>query len=168
MKIVTFSDSHGNTGILRDAVQQAMRGAPIDVCVHCGDGARDMDAIAPILRDANPNVRIVSVRGNCDLCAFDVPALDIFKANGVTMLATHGHLYNVKTEYQSLLSAARERSAAVVFFGHTHRPLLENVYGTYLINPGAICAHMPGNIAYAQVTVDATGKLRADLMKWLV
>ena len=167
MKIVAFSDSHGNRGLLRDAVEMAMRGSPIDVCVHCGDGARDMDAIAPILRDRYPDIRIYTVRGNCDIGAFDLPMLEYFEVNGVRMIATHGHAYNVKTGYESLLCEAASKGAKVAFFGHTHKPLLEAARGIYLINPGAIAQHMAGNIAYAQVLVDSAGTIRADLMRWL-
>lgn len=166
MKIVAFSDSHGSVCLLRDAVMQALEGSPIDVCVHCGDGARDMDAVEPLLRDANPNVRIYTVRGNCDFGAFRFPALELFDVNGVRMLATHGHAYNVKSEYGSLLNAAADRGAKVAFFGHTHRSLLEPKHGVYLINPGAVCSRLSGNSAYAQVLVDASGKLRADLIPW--
>lgn len=165
MKIVAFSDSHGNVGSLRDAVFQALEGAPVDVCIHCGDGARDMDAVEPILRDANPDMRIYTVRGNCDIGAFRFPVMELFDVNGVGMLATHGHAYNVKSEYEGLLCAAAERGAKVAFFGHTHRPLLESSRGVYLINPGAIC-NRSSTAAYAQVLVDACGRLRADLIPW--
>ncbi|MCE5342267.1 MAG: YfcE family phosphodiesterase [Eubacteriales bacterium] len=167
MKIVAFSDSHGNRDLLREAAEMALRGAPIDICVHCGDGARDMDAIEPILRAANPNVRLYVVRGNCDIGAFFLPVLEIFDVNGVRMIATHGHALEVKTHYGALLNAAESREAKVAFFGHTHRPLLEAIHGVYLINPGALRQRLPGNIAYAQVMVDAQGNIRADLMPWL-
>lgn len=167
MKIVAFSDSHGNRELLREAAEQALRGAPIDICVHCGDGVRDLDALEPILRDRNPNVRLYAVRGNCDVGAFDMPILEMFEAEGVRMMATHGHAYHVKTEYGTLLSVAQARGAKVAFFGHTHHPLLEPAQGIYLINPGAVCQHLPGNIAYAQVLVSPGGAMRTDLMPWL-
>ncbi|HNW85399.1 MAG TPA: YfcE family phosphodiesterase [Candidatus Limiplasma sp.] len=167
MKIVAFSDSHGNRGMLCDAVEMAMRGAPIDICVHCGDGARDMDYVEPMLREKSPEVRIYKVRGNWDVGAFDLPVMELFEANGVRMVAAHGHTFQVKSEYSSYLSAAEAKGAKVAFFGHTHHPLLEMVYGVYLINPGAICQRLAGNVAYAQVLVDKDGKIRADLMKWL-
>ena len=167
MKIVAFSDSHGNRSILRDAAFTALQRGPIDICVHCGDGARDMDAIEPILLDANPNTQIYAARGNCDFGAFSLPYMETFEANGVRMLVTHGHTYDVKTHYAGLTSVAESLHAKVAFFGHTHRPMLEAVHGIYLINPGAICAYMPGNVAYAQVIVAPDGKIRADLMSWL-
>ena len=167
MKNVAFSDSHGNPGMLRDAVESCLRGTKPDICVHCGDGVRDLDAVEPILRDANPNIRIYGVRGNCDFSAFQYPITEVFEADGVRMMATHGYTFDVKTQYEALLCAAREQHAQVAFFGHTHRPLLEFVRGIYLINPGAICQRMAGHTAYAQVLVEPGGQIRADLMKWL-
>ena len=167
MKIIAFSDSHGNPGYLRDAVETALRGTPADIYVHCGDGVRDLNAVEPILRDLNPNVRVYGVRGNCDFAAFQYPTLELFEANGVKMMATHGHLYDVKSQYEALLCAAKSFGAQVAFFGHTHRPLLEYTRGVYLINPGAVCRRLEGNIAYAVVTVDSSGSVHADLMKWL-
>ncbi len=167
MKIIALSDSHGNIGYLRDAVESALRGAPVDICVHCGDGVRDLEAVEPILRDANPNVRVYGVRGNCDFSTFQYPTLELFEAGGVRMMVTHGHQYDVKTQYEALLCAAHSYGAQVVFFGHTHRSLLEYTHNVYLINPGAVCNRLSGNIAYAKVMVDAAGNVRADLMKWL-
>ena len=166
MKIVAFSDSHGNPGMLCDAVEMAMRGSPIDICVHCGDGAYDMNYVEPILRERCPNVILYKVRGNWDIGAFDLPAMEIFEANGVRMIATHGHLYHVKSDYGGILTAAESKGAKVAFFGHTHHSLLEPARGVYLINPGAICQRLAGNVAYAQVLVDSEGKIRADLMRW--
>jgi len=167
VKIIAVSDSHGSTGLLREAVLQALSGAPVDVFVHCGDGVRDVAAVEPILRDANPNVRLYTIRGNCDMGAFQYPALELFEAGGVRMLAAHGHAYGVKYQYHQLAAAAKDQNAAIAFFGHTHRPLLEAVGSALLINPGAVCKHQTGGIAYAQVIVDPNGKFRADLMPWL-
>ena len=167
MRVIAFSDSHGDRGRLREAVEQALLPGPVDVSVHCGDGARDIDTIALILRERNPQIRLYAVKGNADFCEFGMPTLELFEVNGVRMIATHGHLFNVKSELDSLLSTAEAREAKVAFFGHTHRSLLETARGIYLINPGSVAYHLRGNIAYAQVTVDAQGKIRADLMPWL-
>ena len=167
MRIIALSDSHGNRDTLRDAVEQALRIGPVDICVHCGDGVRDVDAIEAVLRERNPQARLYAVRGNCDVGALDLPAIELFDAGGVRMFATHGHLYHAKQGYEELLCAAETRGAKAVFFGHTHRPLLEPARGVYLINPGAVCQRLRGNTAYAQVVVGPGGVLRADLMPWL-
>ena len=167
MRIVAFSDSHGNLDRLREGVLQALTIAPIDILVHCGDGARDVAAVEALVRDRNADARFYVVRGNCDMSAFDFPAQEVFEAYGIRCLATHGHLYHVKTELETLLSTARARSAQIVFFGHTHHSFLQMPQGVYLINPGAVANQLRGNVAYAQVNLSPAGVNRADLMPWL-
>lgn len=166
MRVIAVSDSHGCRGLLRDAVVQAAAGGRVDVFVHCGDGVRDVDTVAPILRDHNPDVRIYAVRGNCDVGAFDYPAAELFEASGVRMMATHGDLYHVKSGTYALCDKARDLGAQVAFFGHTHKPLLQPAAGTCLINPGSL-AQQGGIYAYAQVLVHADGRFTADLFRWL-
>lgn len=166
MRVIVVSDSHGCRGLLRDAVMQAVAGSRVDVFVHCGDGARDVETVTPILRDHNPDVRIYAVRGNCDVGAFDYPAAELFEVGGVRMLATHGDLYHVKSGMYALCDKARDLGAQVAFFGHTHKPLLQPAAGTYLINPGSL-AQQGGIYAYAQVLVHADGRFTADLFRWL-
>lgn len=167
MKIVAFSDSHNHPALLTQAVLQAQQTGVIDICVHCGDGIRDLDTIEPILRQANPNVRLYGVRGNCDLGVFQYHTVELFDANGIRFMVTHGHTYHVKDHYEGLRIAARGYGAKVAFFGHTHRSLLTESCGVTLINPGAIINHLPGGIAYAQVLVEPSGEFRADLFRWL-
>lgn len=166
MRIIAVSDSHGNLSYLRDAVQQALEGPAPDLWIHCGDGARDMDAVEPILLDANPSMRIYRVRGNGDLSLHQLPTTELFEAGGVRMMAAHGHTFNVKNQYEELLCKAESLGAKVAFFGHTHSPFLENTRGVYLINPGSVCQRLGGNTAYAQVIVTPEGTLRADLIPW--
>ncbi len=166
MRVIAVSDSHGCRGLLRDAVMQAIAGGKVDVFVHCGDGVRDVEAVAPILCDHNPDIRIYAVRGNCDVGAFDYPAAELFEVGGVRMMAAHGDLYHVKSGTYALCDKARDLGAQVAFFGHTHKPLLQRAAGTYLINPGAL-AQQGGIYAYAQVLVHTDGRFTADLYRWL-
>lgn len=165
MRVVAFSDSHGKADELLAAVRLALRGGRIDVCVHCGDGMRDMDGVEPALREANPDVRIYTVAGNCDLAVIDPVYAAEFTADGVRMLAVHGDKHSAKQHYGALVELAQRRGAAVLFFGHTHRPFLEAEGGVYLINPGAVERAHAGRVAYAQAVVDG-GSLRADLVFW--
>lgn len=166
MRVIAVSDSHGCRGLLREAVMQATARGKVDVFVHCGDGVRDVDTIAPILTSHNPDVQIYAVRGNCDVSAFAYPATELFEAGGVRMMATHGDLCHVKSGTYALCNKARELGAQVAFFGHTHTPLLQPAAGTYLINPGSL-AKQGGIYAYAQVLVHADGRFTADLYRWL-
>lgn len=166
MRVVAFSDSHGKTEELLAAVRLALRGGRIDVCVHCGDGMRDMDDAEPVLREANPDVLVYAVTGNCDLAVVDPVYAAEFTVGGVRMLAVHGDKQNAKLHRGGLIELAQRRGAAVLFFGHTHRPFLEAEGGVYLINPGAVDRAHTGRVAYAQVVADGVGAFRADLVLW--
>ena len=61
MRILVFSDTHGNTEPMLAAVA---RHSP-DMVLHLGDHARD----AQELRERFPDLDVRSVRGNCDLLA---------------------------------------------------------------------------------------------------
>ena len=168
MRIVAFSDSHGCRNDLIDAIAQARRTGPIDVCVHCGDGAEDFESVQYILLNENPGIQLYSLRGNCDLSAITLPYTAVFNAGGVRFLATHGHPYAVKLDYSQLCDAARMEGARVAFFGHTHLPFLEERDGVWLINPGAICNRRAGRPAFAQVLVNADGTVTPTLVSWIV
>ena len=53
---------------------------------------------------------------------------------------THGHLSNVKYEYElgTLTSQALQAGAQIAVFGHTHDQHLSENMGVTLLNPGAI------------------------------
>ena len=167
MRIIAVSDTHGSRDLLRDAVMQATGIGRVDVFVHCGDGVRDVEAVEAILHDANPDVRICAVYGNCDVCALTYPRTELFELGGVRMMVTHGDKQKVKNDRRALLDEARSLGAQVAFFGHTHKPLLEPAAGVMLINPGQLTHPLRGNFAYAQVLVERDGRYKADLIRWL-
>lgn len=82
-----------------------------------------------------PNV--CAVMGNCDFGTQRSSAL-VCETDGVTILATHGHLSDVKYDYslETLTSQAIEAGADIALFGHTHRQHLSENRGVTLLNPG--------------------------------
>lgn len=130
MKALVVSDSHGRADRLEKAVLQAGR---IDLLIHCGDGSHDVERV----RHSVPC--ILQVRGNCDWGS-SLPALRLTEEQGVRIMVSHGHEYGVKTGYQRIVYAAREKEAQVICFGHTHVPLISRQGGLLLINPGALYA----------------------------
>lgn len=166
MRIVAVSDSHGREQQLLDIVRLALAGGRIDVFVHCGDGACDMEAVAPLLYTANEHTRVYQVAGNWDFTEVGLPQMQEFTCDGVKMLAVHGDKQYVKRGLDDLVATAQRRKAAVAFYGHDHRPHLEAVGGVYLINAGDVRDSLPGSVAYAQVVVGGGNPLRADLVFW--
>lgn len=127
MKILVFSDSHGNTGHMAAVIR---REAP-DRVFHLGDCVRD----AEDLQCQFPGLTVNYVRGNCDGPA---PVPDMLEPilEGKRIFMTHGHLYRVKSDYAVATWAAREAGADFLLFGHTHEAYCERVDGLWIMNPG--------------------------------
>lgn len=127
MKAAVFSDTHGNTALMAEAVRRLRP----DVIIHLGDHDRD----TAILEREFPEIPLYKVRGNCDIGG-SAPDTDIVPLGPVKAFITHGHLYSVDYRLDSLVYAAQEQGAGLAMFGHTHRALYEEAGGVQLLNPG--------------------------------
>lgn len=136
MKILVFSDSHGKSENIIKALK--IHGGVCDFAVFLGDGLKDIDYVREKF-----SVPFVTVKGNCDTLISsgerDECVLDL---DGVRVLLTHGHKYNVKYGCGTLLYRARELEVDAVLFGHTHTPLDTQEYvgdkRIHLFNPGSV------------------------------
>ena len=88
--------------------------------------------------------KIVCVRGNCDSevdqMVLEFPILAdyaLFDADGVTLFATHGHLYNKETP--PLL-----HKNDVLLNGHFHTPCFEKMQNGYYANCGSVALPKDG------------------------
>lgn len=128
MKLLVLSDSHRNTSYMLQAIEAEKP----DYVIHLGDHTKDADAI----RVSAPYLPLISIRGNCD---FDpaVPEKTLQEWDGVRILMTHGHIYNVKSGMLRLSLAAREAQADVVLFGHTHITHCAKEGTCWFLNPGS-------------------------------
>lgn len=127
MKLLVFSDSHGITKYMKEAIETEKP----DYVIHLGDHTRDADAI----RLQYPELPLVSVRGNCDFDA-SVPDQLLLEWDGVRVLMAHGHRYSVKSGLLRLALGAREAQADMALFGHTHLAYCAQEGGCWLFNPG--------------------------------
>ena len=153
MKICVFSDSHGFAGNMIKAVNLERP----DAVFFLGDGERD---IAELGRKF-PGLEIHAVRGNCDFRS-DLDDAVCCDLDGVKILATHGHLSEVKydPELELLTAQALEAGADIALFGHTHRQHMSESRGVTLINPGESGrGWYPG---YAVLTTEG-GRFTAEL-----
>jgi putative phosphoesterase len=104
-----------------------------DLLLHLGDGAYDMYRA----RNEFPAVAAIGVRGNCDVGS-DGPAARTLDLGGVKIHMAHGHLYGVKSGYDTAEAAANREGADILLFGHTHRPLYEMRGALQILNPGSL------------------------------
>ena len=128
MKILVFSDSHGNT----ENMIRAVEAEDPHMLLHLGDGWRDAER----LHDRFPHLEFHQVPGNCDIrpeAAEQLLFIEDFR-----VLLCHGHTYGVK---QSLLRAGYEaelQNLDLFLFGHTHTPFVDLRGKTWFLNPGSI------------------------------
>ena len=129
MKILIVSDTHGRCERLEEALE---REKPINALIHCGDVEGDEDYISVI---AECPTYIVA--GNNDFFS-DLPREIEGEICGCRFFVTHGHYYGVSMDLTRVWEEGHIRKADVVVFGHTHRPVVGEMHGTMLINPGSL------------------------------
>jgi len=127
MKAAVFSDTHGNTALMVEAVR---RSRP-DVIIHLGDYERDTE----ILKREFPEIPLYSVCGNCDFSPLS-PLTDIVPLGNAKAFICHGHSYTVEYSIDRLVYAAQEQNCKIAMFGHTHTAYNGETGGVKVINPG--------------------------------
>lgn len=130
MKLLIFSDSHGNVANMEDAVRLERP----DRILHLGDLVRDAQA----LQEKFPDIPVTLVPGNCDGRRPDLPEQRVFTLENCKLLMTHGHIYHVKLSPAAAIRAAREAGANLLLFGHTHEAVCEFQQGLWVVNPGSV------------------------------
>lgn len=130
MRILLFSDSHGYTHNMIKVINKIK---DIDMIIHLGDFIKDVFKI----RDQYKDMIFEFVPGNNDWTR-DYPNEKILELDGKKILITHGHLYNVKYDYQRIILRGKILKVDAVFFGHTH--IAEEIFsdGMLVLNPGSI------------------------------
>lgn len=128
MKIAVFSDTHGASKGMLDAVRQYCP----DKVIHLGDGLRDLEA----LRREFPYLPVCAVAGNCDR-DHEEEEYKVISLGGIKAFITHGHRYAVRYgKLDTLLYAADCNDARIAMFGHTHKAGYDNIGGIFVLNPG--------------------------------
>ncbi|MBR0160334.1 MAG: metallophosphoesterase [Oscillospiraceae bacterium] len=143
MKVAVFSDTHGITSPMVEAVRRTRP----DVLIHLGDHDRDTGVL---LREF-PEIPLYSVAGNCDFAAL-APYTFTVPLGPVRVFLTHGHLYGVDYgNVDRLVYAAKEENAQLALFGHTHVPYHEDIGGVKVVNPGSAGRGRPRSWALLEI-----------------
>lgn len=176
MKIVVFSDSHGEGEGMEDVLRFAEPDA--EYVLHLGDGAREFERLA----DYFPRMGFIGVYGNCDYApgCMTEPSLYTRTLNvgGVCLYLCHGHRLAVRSGHEALLAAAAREQADIALYGHTHmaskrlitynpQTLVEEENGRalLLLNPGSISHPRGGELSVRSYAVLQTerGHYTAEL-----
>ena len=126
MKVVVFSDAHGN----KEAIKRLLEFNPdADYVISLGDSELKHSFLL--------DLDIVAIKGNYPRDGGFVFE-SILELEGKRLFLTHGHKYGVSTDMRKLLAKGMETEVDLVLYGHTHIPRFDNVAGVFYINPGSI------------------------------
>jgi predicted phosphodiesterase len=91
MRILVFSDSHGDVARMKRVVERT----EADLILHLGDGEADFETLQ---EDYHGRAMFLAVRGNCDVMS-DLPAERLFAFEGIRILMLHGHTHCAEDRY---------------------------------------------------------------------
>lgn len=130
MKLLIFSDSHGDAGTMIDIAE---RERPNEI-FHLGDCVRD----AETLSYACSGIPVIMVPGNCDGWTGMSERL-LLERLGVRILLAHGHRWHVKSGVGGALADAHACGADILLYGHTHYAVCSREEdGLWRMNPGTV------------------------------
>ena len=141
MKIIIVSDSHGNKDIINKLYNQNN----FDYFIFLGDIISDV-------KDIIHNDNVLYVPGNCDFFSKEQEVL-VKKLGGYKFIICHGHTFGVKNNINKLVEFAKSNNADFCLFGHTHIPLIKEVAGVQLINPGSVSKPREGEPTYCVLKI---------------
>lgn len=122
MKIVILSDSHGKTERLYE-LKEAYPDAKY--FLHCGD-----------IEDNIDDERCIIVRGNNDYF-YHYPEESIIEVYHYKILIIHGHQFPYYNRHKKLAEYAKEKGCNVVFYGHSHISVIDQLDDVFIVNPGS-------------------------------
>lgn len=136
MKIGIISDSHDNLATLKKFTDYCIR-ENIKTVIHCGDVA-ERETLKTLVK--NLDAEILISLGNADHDHRLTGAAD--KPNGARIFRGLGtaEIGGLKLGFVHCRETALKFSGNdrfdFIFYGHTHKPWMENVNGCILANPG--------------------------------
>jgi len=150
MKILVFSDSHGNSLQMIKALSQHKN--EIDYIIHLGDYCTDIRYIENI----SGITPVLAVVGNNDhyMAKNEYPEEKIIEIGGVNFLLAHGHKQAVKQGTNVLAALAKSKNCTAALFGHTHIPYCGKENDIYLLNPGSIGYPSAKGYTYGIITIE--------------
>ena len=154
LRIGLISDTHG---LLRNEVYAAFEDA--DEILHAGDVGDPA-----ILTELGVIAPVSAVYGNVD--GWDVresaaECLEIERC-GAKIVVIHGHQFG-SPRVEDLITAYPESS--VIVFGHTHQPIVQELAGKLLVNPGSAGHQRFGRpVTAAMLELGPEGPPRARLI----
>ena len=157
MKILVFSDSHGDTKLMYEILD--LLSDKIQMVLFSGDNIDDIIDYTYIF----DGIPVHYAAGNCETRYFEPMDKEI-EVWGKKIFITHGHKYSIKSGHDVIVSEAKARGADICVYGHSHSPEIFEEQGIFFMNPGSIS--LPRGISnyptYGIIDIDeniVTGKI---------
>ncbi len=156
MKVLIVSDTHKKNENFFKVLKKV---SPVDMVIHCGDIEGSEYAIS-----AASDCLVEMVAGNNDFFS-QLPAEREFEIGKYHIWVTHGHNYYVSMGNERLKQEAKTRGVDIVFYGHTHRPVIDINDDVVAINPGSLSyPRQDGrNPSYVLMDIDRYGEAHFTL-----
>jgi putative phosphoesterase len=125
MKLLVFSDAHGNKSVVETIIA---RNPDADYLISLGDSGLQEDYL--LQRD------IVHVKGNMRKdpgFAYD----STIQLSGHSIFLTHGHKYKVHKDVTKLVQHAIVNGHDIAMYGHTHSAFKKVINTVLVLNPGS-------------------------------
>lgn len=144
MRVLVLSDNHGRIG----EMQRAYEKVKPEMVLHLGDSQMGFQQLQDFF-----DCEVIGVKGNCDY-DMDLPKTTEVSLGRHKVFMTHGHLYDVRFDLQTLADAAKEMGCDVALFGHTHVPENRTVGLVTICNPGSIAQPRQDGHQYTYMVID--------------
>ena len=128
MRVLIVSDTHRKN----ENYFKALELVKPQLVIHCGDAEGSEYALSEA---ADCPVQIVL--GNNDFFSYLPKELEL-RLGSFRVWVTHGHNYYISVSNEFLKQEARARGYQMVFYGHTHRPVVDDKNGILAVNPGSL------------------------------
>ena len=147
MRIGIISDTHGSLTAFEKALDQLK---DVELIIHAGDilyhGARNplpegYDTAALTEKLSNLEIPLMMVKGNVDaevddwVLPYPLPPYTLLQDDQLRIVTYHGFQHDYEDERASF---AKKFGAQILIFGHIHKPIIKQVNGVTLINPGSL------------------------------
>lgn len=135
MLIAVISDTHDNIFRLKRAIEK-INNKNINIVFHCGDIGvetikilqKEKFTVYAVCGNSDDYNILKNIINNSNIKLFEDAGESII--DGINIAITH------YPDLARLLASSKKYN--VIFYGHTHKKKIEEVYNTQLINPGDI------------------------------
>ncbi|MFP3483160.1 MAG: YfcE family phosphodiesterase [Caldivirga sp.] len=128
VKIAVLGDSHiASGGLPNGCLLNMVKVGGFDLLVHVGDLSNEQ-----VLKELEGIGKLVVVAGETD--PMQLPDKEIIDVEGVRLLVIHGHQKEARLHLRRMVNYFNAR---LVLMGHTHRPMVQDLGGVLVVNPGS-------------------------------